>query len=98
MIYRTCNCGKSERWDSGFSPWPCEGCDECGSQYGHPDDTSIPVREPHVLVARFSPATGEPDRPRCKRCMARVGTPEDSLKLLAGADNERGSREAKSSV
>lgn len=69
MIYRKCECGKAERWDTGETVHPCQGCTTCGTTYASHPDGHKPL-EPHDWEPRFNPQTGEPDKRMCKRCYA----------------------------
>ena len=69
MNYYTCNCGKSELWESGMFIFACQGCDECNSQYGHPDNTNILDREPHDFsLPVYDRRTGELRGYECSKC------------------------------
>jgi hypothetical protein len=69
MQYRRCKCGARERWDSGETVHPCQGCEKCQTTFAqHPDDHK-PL-EPHQWAPRFDPQTGGPDRPICAVCHA----------------------------
>lgn len=75
MIYRKCKCGKCERWDSGETVHPCQGCDECETTFAaHPDDHR-PLK-PHDWKPQFDRNTGNPSRRICRRCYARERSKE----------------------
>lgn len=77
MQFWRCQCGKSEKYESGMPPQACEGCDECGTTYAqHPDDHK--PRIDHDWKPQFDRNTGEPGRPVCRRCYARGPKPEGS--------------------
>lgn len=70
MRHYKCKCGKSEYWESGIPPMPCQGCNDCNTQYGTYNG-EYREREEHQWEPRFNEKTGEPDRPICKRCYER---------------------------
>lgn len=65
MLYWECACGKCQYWGSGMSPQPCQGCEECGTNY-----SKKPLEE-HDWKPQFDSDTGEPTRPYCRRCYER---------------------------
>lgn len=69
MRHSQCKCGKSEYFDGGIAPQPCQGCDECGTTYGGGE------RIPHDWEPRFNSRTGEPAPRRCRRCYQRERVP-----------------------
>lgn len=62
MKYYTCKCGKCEYFGSGMTPQPCQGCEDCGTNY-----FKEPL-QPHEWKPQYNRDTGEPDRPYCTRC------------------------------
>ena len=73
MIYHRCACGKSEYFESGMPPQPCQGCSECGTTYATNPLDHRP-REPHDWEERWKPgpASAPPVKEAfCKRCYAR---------------------------
>lgn len=74
MIFRRCQCGNCEHYDSRIPPADCQGCDDCGTTYaGRPEDHKPKI--PRDWKPQFNRDTGAPDRPRCRRCMARGDRP-----------------------
>lgn len=69
MIYRKCECGAAERWDTGEIVHPCQGCAKCGTTFASNPRDHKPLA-PHDWKPRFNADTGEPDRQMCRRCMA----------------------------
>jgi hypothetical protein len=65
MQYRTCECGKSERWDTGEIVHPCEGCDECKTTYYQGGRKEL---QPHDYEEYFLGGSNPNPVKRCKRC------------------------------
>jgi len=70
MNYWRCKCGKSEKWESGMPPRPCEGCDECGTTFAT-HATGHMMRAPHNLEIRYDTHTGKPSHKVCTECWER---------------------------
>jgi len=69
MIYRKCECGAAERWDSGETVHPCQGCEKCQTTFGANPTDHRPL-QPHDWKPRYNPENGNPERRICKRCYA----------------------------
>lgn len=67
MQYKRCKCGKSERWDSGYSVKPCEGCDECQTTYAQRAEDHQPL-QPHVYADYFLGGDNPNPAKRCVHC------------------------------
>lgn len=67
MIYRRCQCGKAERWDTGEIVHPCQGCATCGTTYAASSQEHQPLAE-HDWRPRYNAETGKADRRMCARC------------------------------
>ena len=65
MIYRRCKCGKSESFSS-MGVQPCQGCDECGTQYAVGPELHEP-RVPHEWGTKYHQNSGKPYKV-CTRC------------------------------
>lgn len=68
MIYHRCKCGKSEAWESGMPPQPCDVCEACGSTLAW---SALSHQEPipHEWVEEWDIHRGEPRKiRRCQRC------------------------------
>lgn len=70
MIYRKCECGKAESWESGMPPADCSGCEECGTTYATNPEGHKPLA-PHDWSMRYDVRTGKPDGRICERCYKR---------------------------
>lgn len=48
MQYARCQCGKVERWDSGYPIFPCQGCTDCQTTLARSQSGHSPLA-PHKL-------------------------------------------------
>lgn len=62
MRYYTCSCGKAEYFGSGMFPQPCEGCEECGTNFN-----KEPL-EPHDWRVVYDQYTGKQNARECRKC------------------------------
>lgn len=69
MIYRKCKCGSAERWDSGETVHPCQGCKKCQTTFASSPDNHKAL-ETHDWKPRYNSETGELDKRMCGRCYA----------------------------
>ena len=67
MRYLRCECGKAERWDTGETVHPCQGCAECNTTFATSPGSHLPLG-PHVLVDRYDERTGALSRQICTAC------------------------------
>ena len=65
MQYRTCKCGRSQRWDSGEVVHPCEGCDKCKTTYYHGAYDEL---QPHDYETYYLGGNTPNPVKKCKLC------------------------------
>jgi hypothetical protein len=85
MQYRTCKCGKCERWDTGEVVWPCQGCNECKTTYYQSGRKEL---QPHDYEIYYLGGSTPKPVLKCKRCHDIERIDQDLLKSFNG-DQEK---------
>lgn len=72
MNYWKCECGKTDYFESGMPPKPCQGCDICGTTLSASPKIPYKAKEPHIPKPVYDRDTGEIRYYECSRCMERL--------------------------
>ena len=67
MRYLKCGCGKCERWGTGETVHPCEGCEDCYSTFADNPLGHQPL-QPHDYEPYFLGGSTSREVRKCKRC------------------------------